>query len=45
MTKKDEGTIHRASHPRCPACQESRLHTAEEWAKFHPEAGKGINEH
>lgn len=27
---------------KCPACEAKRVHTAEEWEQFHPQAGEGF---
>lgn len=27
----------------CQACREGLLHTKEEWRKYHPDAGKGLD--
>jgi hypothetical protein len=32
----------RSPNPNCPACAARRLHVAEEWMKFHTEAGTGF---
>jgi hypothetical protein len=38
----DKTTIHRTSHPDCPACREGRIHKALEWLHYHPENRTGI---
>lgn len=34
-------TIHRTPNPACGACVAMRQHTADEWTRYHPDAGHG----
>jgi len=44
--REDESqTIERTPNPDCPACRVKRLHGADEWDAFHPEAGTGTTSH
>ena len=38
---KTEEPVNPYRNPNCAACVERRLHTAAEWAEFHPNAGTG----
>lgn len=37
----EKGDEIRTPNLKCPACNTMRLHTAAEWKKYHPHAGKG----
>jgi hypothetical protein len=40
---RDDQDILRTPNPGCPACKLGRYHNPEEWKKFHPKAGTGID--
>ena len=41
MTEAEDKLVHRDGSPDCPACQDKRVHTAVDWAQFHPYVGHG----
>lgn len=43
MNAHDDKLIARTPHPDCPACKAKRLHQADEWKTYHPDAGTGVD--
>lgn len=43
LKEKWDRTITRTPAPGCPSCEANRLHTAEDWKQFHPDAGTGTH--
>lgn len=42
MMKPPDKLIFRDGNPECPACQDNRQHTEEDWAAHHPFRGHGF---
>ena len=40
---KNQGDELKTPNENCPACQNNKIHNSEEWKKYHPDAGKGVD--